>query len=54
MGIPIDVVKGDVFIKLTKDERKYDIQSRIPNSTISSVFNSKCISNIVNIKTGQV
>lgn len=54
MGLPIDVVKGEVFIKLTKDERKYNIQSRIPNSTISSVFNSDCISNVVNIKTGKV
>ena len=54
MEIPIDVVKGEVFIKLSQDDRKYHIQSRIPNSTICSVSNSVCISNIVNIKTGKV
>ena len=54
MGIPLDVVKGDVYIQLTKEDRRYNIQSRVPNSTICSVFNSICISNIMNIKTGKV
>ena len=54
IGLRFDVVKGDVFIKLSKEERQFRIQSRLPNSTICSVFNPGCISNILNIKTGRV
>jgi hypothetical protein len=53
LGIPIDVVKGDVFIKLSKEDRIHQLSSRIPNSTICSVFNRNCISNITAIKTGK-
>ena len=54
IGLNIDVVKGDVFIQLTKEDRMFKLCSRIPNCTISSVFNTACISNISNIKTGLV
>lgn len=54
MGLQFDVVKGDVFIKLTKEERQLRLQSRFPNSTICAVFNPDCISNISNIKTGRI
>ena len=29
MGLQFDVVKGDVFIKLTKEERRFQFQSRL-------------------------
>jgi hypothetical protein len=52
LGLNLDVVKGDVPIKLTKEDRVSWFQSRIPNATICAVFNPNCISNIENIKTG--
>ena len=54
MGLQFDVVKGDVFIKLTKEERRLQFQSRFSNSTICAVYNPDCISNISNIKTGRI
>lgn len=54
MGLQFDVVKGDVFIKLTKEDRYFQFQSRFPNSTICAVYNPNCISNISNIKTGRI
>lgn len=50
----VDVVKGNVFIKLTKEDRIYKLQSRLPNCTITAVFNQDCISNISNVKTGRI
>lgn len=50
----IDAVKGNVFIKLTKEDRIYRLQSRLPNCTIAAVFNQDCISNVSNAKTGTV
>lgn len=41
-GIKIDVVKGNFYIKFTV-ERKHNINFRIPNCTILSVFNTNCI-----------
>jgi hypothetical protein len=52
LKLKLDVVKGDVPIKLTKADRVSWFQSRIPNATICAVFNPNCISNIENIKTG--
>lgn len=54
LGLRFDVVKGDVFIKLTKEERQLRLHSRFPNSTICAVYNPNCISNISNIKTGRI
>lgn len=52
LGLRFDVVKGEVYIKLTKEERLLGLNSRFPNSTICAVYNPNCISNISNIKTG--
>lgn len=54
LGLSFDVVKGNVYIKLSRQDRIDDIRSRIPNCTICSVSNALCIANISNIKTGQV
>lgn len=40
LGIPMDAVRGDFYIKFEK-ERIYDINFRIPNVTILSVINPK-------------
>jgi len=54
LGLHFDVVKGDVFIQLTKEERLLRLHSRFPNSSICAVYNPACISNISNIKTGRI
>lgn len=54
IGLRFDVVKGEFFIKLTKEDRQSGFRSRISNSTICAVFNQNCISNISNIKTGRI
>jgi len=42
LKITIDVVKANFYIKFAV-ERKYSINFRIPNTTILSVYNTKCI-----------
>lgn len=54
IGLRIDAVKGDVYIKLTKADRVDKIQSRIANSTICAVHNPETISGISVIKTGSI
>jgi len=49
-----DVVKANVYIKLTKEDRIYRFMSRVQNCTIAAVFNGDCISNMSNIKTGKI
>ncbi len=46
LGLRIDVVKANEYIKLKAFERKYNINSRIPNCTICSVANQATIKSI--------
>lgn len=54
LKLRFDVVKGDVFIKLTLVDRIYNLNSRLANSTICSVYNEQCLSNIEIIKTATI
>ncbi len=49
--LPIDAVKGNFYIKLTKEERKNNINFRTPNSTICNVVNLEKILNSTVIET---
>lgn len=46
MGLNIDVVKGNEYIQLEADDRRYNIRRRISNCTICAVYNKETISNV--------
>lgn len=41
LSIDIDVVKGNFYIKLRKEDRQLDLSRRTPNTTICSVYSPK-------------
>ena len=42
----VDVAIGDVYIKLTKQSRIYNISRRTPNTRIAAVYNEDCIKDV--------
>jgi hypothetical protein len=48
--IKANVIKGNFFIKLTKEERVSKVQFKTPNCTIMSIRNSSCITLVELVK----
>ncbi len=44
LGLAFSVVKGNEYIQLEEEERRYNIRRRIPNCTICAVNDVSCIS----------
>ena len=54
MGLEIDVVKGNEYIQLEADDRKYNIRRRISNCTICAVYNRKTINETTIVKEWRI
>ena len=54
IGMHIDVVKGNVYIKLEKRDRTLNISRRTPNCTICAVYKAESITDKVQIKEGEL
>ena len=54
MGLNIDVVKGNEYIQLEADDRRYNIRRRISNCTICAVYNKETISNVTITKEWRI
>ncbi|TAD99666.1 MAG: hypothetical protein EAZ97_08140 [Bacteroidetes bacterium] len=48
------VVRGNFYIKLTKEERIYNLQFRTPNCTILAVRDANCIKDIAIFEQGNI
>lgn len=52
--IDVEVVKGNFYIKLRKEDRQFDLSRRIANTTICSVYSQKHIQNVEVTTKGRV
>lgn len=47
IGLPIGVVKGNEYIQLEENDRRYNIRRRVSNCTICSVYNKEAINDVI-------
>ena len=52
--VDIDVAKGNFYIKLRKEDRKYNLSRRTSNCTICSVYSPSNIENVRVINRGRI
>ena len=54
LTLDIDVVKGNFYIKIKKEERINNIRRRVPNCTICSVYNPHCVVQLKSVEDGRI